>query len=82
LQAPPKGRISGRRSGWPVRAATNSDVINRRGRLVKTIVVEQIVQKRFNDLGVDASVLRQGAFANMIRWELKALPWLKREECR
>ena len=48
---------------------TNSDVINRLDRLVKTIVTDQDIQKRFNDLGVDASVLSQDAFANMIRHE-------------
>ena len=48
---------------------TSSDVIERLDRLVRTIVADEAVQKRFNDLGVDASVLSQDAFANMIRTE-------------
>ena len=32
-------------------------------------LTDQDVQKRFNDLGVDASVLSQDGFANMIRNE-------------
>jgi tripartite-type tricarboxylate transporter receptor subunit TctC len=48
---------------------TSSDVVNRVDRLVKTIVADQDIQKRFNDLGVEASVLSQDAFADMIRNE-------------
>jgi tripartite-type tricarboxylate transporter receptor subunit TctC len=48
---------------------TSSDVINRLDRLVKGIVADPDIQKRFNDLGVDASALSQDAFANMIRNE-------------
>jgi tripartite-type tricarboxylate transporter receptor subunit TctC len=51
---------------------TSADVVNRLDRLVKTIVADQDIQKRFNDLGVDASVLSQDAFANMIRKETQA----------
>jgi tripartite-type tricarboxylate transporter receptor subunit TctC len=51
---------------------TSADVVNRLDRLVQTIVADQDIQKRFNDLGVDASVLSQEAFANMIRNETQA----------
>jgi tripartite-type tricarboxylate transporter receptor subunit TctC len=51
---------------------TSADVVNRLDRLVQTIVADQDIQKRFNDLGVDASVLSQDAFANMIRNETQA----------
>jgi tripartite-type tricarboxylate transporter receptor subunit TctC len=50
---------------------TSADIVNRLDRLVKNIVADPEVQKRFNDLGVDVSTLSQDAFANMIRNETK-----------
>ena len=51
---------------------TGPDIINRLDRLTKTIVADPDVRKRFNDLGVDASVVSQDAFASTIRSETQA----------
>lgn len=48
---------------------TSPEIINRLDNLLKTIVASADVQKRFNDLGLDATTLSQDAFANMIRAE-------------
>ena len=51
---------------------TSSDIVNKLDRLAKTIVADPEVKKRFDDLGVDASAISQGAFANMIRNETQS----------